>query len=242
MGIFMLNKKLFLVFFLVLGQIHSAAILMGRQAAQVVVHRAMVMQRRAPVRLHGTGKGFWAQRSQAFAASLNSLKNAGKGAGVAVANKVKEDPKRALYTAAGGVVGYNTAGDNWRQKFFGTCGGMYLGGTLAKHGSRLKDVQTRVKDIQSKVTDLHNNAARKSDLSAAVREMKTHVTDVVKAGTERTRQTLCALIRAGNGMEGRLSAQMKAGFEENKALHTKAFDTLSAASGRVKDLWQKWNK
>lgn len=107
-------------------------------------------------------------------------------------------------------------------------------------------MQIRVKDIQSKVTDLHKNAALKTDLSAAVREMKTHVTDAVKAGTERTRQTFRALMRAGDrkaaGMEGRLSAQMKAGFEENRALHTKAFDTLSAASGRVKDLWQKWNK
>ncbi len=152
-----------------------------------------------------------------------------------ITQKVTENPKRAAATVAGGVTGYYAAGDSWSQKAAGTAGGVALGFTLGNQGSRLEDVQIRVKDIQGGVKSLEATAARKNDLLATEAALKGHAKSLhdslvgtTKEGFAKTRQAL------KNG-EDRLSAQMNAGFEENKALH-------KTVHNKVKSLWSRWGR
>lgn len=160
----------------------------------------------------------------------------------AVAQKVIEDPKRAMSTVAGGTTGFYVAGDSWQQKTAGTLGGAVLGFTLGGQHARIKDIQTRVKDVQGRVKKLHETAARKGDLKATEAILRDHTEKLHNALEETTINGFVETEQALKRGEDRLVAQIQQnrdlieeGFKNNEAFHKTVHD-------KVKNLWTRWGQ
>src|SRR3989338_8341715 len=122
--------------------------------------------------------------------SAAALRAGSHSAAVYTSHKIKEDP----YAAGGAVVGAGTgfvlSGNGTVKTTAGTVAGAVAGYNLAKNR---RDIKT----IKHDVAWIREHCATKIDLSAAVQNLRQHVSISVDAGVARTRQSLRALMCAG---------------------------------------------